>query len=472
MRMGRLATGPVRWFLAGAMFLGPFLVGSPASGQQSVSFQNAINAYDRYFGGERDLAVGDVNGDGIPDLAFAGAAGFYCYQSLGVLLGTGTGTFGTPSCFDPASTEALAVRFADMNGDGKLDLVAGSPCDTANNCATGNVGVLLGNGDGTFQPIISNTAGISAAGLGLMAVGDVNGDGIQDVVVSNAGSGDIEVLLGHGDGTLAPAIGYNTPYAVSGPSGTSDMSGGFMTGLALADIDGDGLADIALLSQCAANGNCGSGAFGFMLNLGGGVFQSSSPTDSFIGNTALIQAQLSSAMTLADFNGDGRPDVAVVSPGPSGGDGVVSILLTSPWLPTGTPTYSLGPTYDARGLGPIAISSADINRDGKPDLLVLSTLCPGCSDSSALAVFFGTGDGNFGYAFSNKTGPYGSAPLVVADLNRDGRPDVIANGSQVFVLLGEQAPPSVPLPRWSEMAEAAALLGIGLYLRRRITRPM
>src|ERR1700691_1087262 len=90
-----------------------------------------------------------------PTYVFAGGEGFYCGNMVGVLLGNGDGTFQPPTCYDPGSTEVLAISIADMNGDGTPDLIAAGPCDSGNNCATGNICILLGTGDGTFQPSIT-----------------------------------------------------------------------------------------------------------------------------------------------------------------------------------------------------------------------------------------------------------------------------------------------------------------------------
>src|SRR5262249_23128954 len=143
------------------------------------------------------VAVADVNGDGAPDLITAnyGAA----YGTVSVLLGNGDGSFQHQQGLAIGSN-TLSIAAVDVNGDGKPDLV------TANS-ATNTVSVLLGNGDGTFQPQQTLDVGSQPSSV---VVADVNGDGKADLIVANRGSlatpGDtVSVLLGNGDGTFQPA---------------------------------------------------------------------------------------------------------------------------------------------------------------------------------------------------------------------------------------------------------------------------
>ena len=147
-----------------------------------------------------EIAQGDFNGDGKPDLVIAD----YTLTSslpgtvLSVLLGEGDGTFQPAvSCSRPMGTPR-SVAVGDFNGDGFTDLVT-----AVNN----GVVVLLGNGDGTFQPQVRYAAGTYPA---FVAVGDFNGDGIADLVVTNQFSNDISILLGKGDGTFHAAVNYDS----------------------------------------------------------------------------------------------------------------------------------------------------------------------------------------------------------------------------------------------------------------------
>src|SRR5881628_2469498 len=147
----------------------------------------------------RSVAVGDFNGDGRLDLAVTNASSYDVPGTVSVLLGNGDGTFQSALSF-AAGSDARSVAVGDFNGDGRPDLAV------ANAGYPGTVSVLLGNGDGTFQPAQSFAAGSNAVSV---AVGDVNGDGRPDLVVAdlglNTGYSTVLVLLGNGDGTFQPA---------------------------------------------------------------------------------------------------------------------------------------------------------------------------------------------------------------------------------------------------------------------------
>jgi len=139
------------------------------------------------------VAVADVNGDGKPDLVVANlcaSSSTDCQYadpgSVGVLLGNGDGTFQAAVAYASGGVNARSVAVADVKGDGKPDLLVANYCDTSGNCQAngpGSVGVLLGNGDGTFQAAVAYASG----GFDAMIVGvaDVNGDGKPDLLVGN-----------------------------------------------------------------------------------------------------------------------------------------------------------------------------------------------------------------------------------------------------------------------------------------------
>jgi hypothetical protein len=143
------------------------------------------------------IAAGDVDGDGNLDLVLASSGS----GKIAVLLGNGDGTFKTPITFSVGFPFPLNPALADMNHDGKLDIIVGTN--------TTSVAVLLGNGDGTFQAAqTTSTPGVTAAGI---AVGDINGDGKLDVVAGGNGTGtSFSILLGKGDGTFQPATTLTT----------------------------------------------------------------------------------------------------------------------------------------------------------------------------------------------------------------------------------------------------------------------
>jgi len=161
--------------------------------------------------GPQGIAVGDLNGDGKVDIVAANQCGVDPNCRLGtisVLLGNGDGTFQKELSF-PGGFFPLSVAITDFNGDGHLDVAVADACGTDPTCTSnGTVGILLGNGDGTLQPLASYTA---TAGLIVRLVsGDFNGDHHPDVVAMSSQGPNLTVFLGNGDGTLGPGTNYVT----------------------------------------------------------------------------------------------------------------------------------------------------------------------------------------------------------------------------------------------------------------------
>jgi hypothetical protein len=171
------------------------------------------------------VAVGDFNGDGVPDLAVAN----YGSDTVSVLLGQGDGTF-RPATNYFVGFDPISVAVGDFNGDGILDLAVANQ-GSSPDYADGNVSVLLGQGDGTFRSARNYTAGIGPSSV---VVGDFNGDGIPDLAVADAGGG-ASVLLGNGDGTFGAALSYT--------AGRGPIS------VAVADFNGDGFPDLAVANN-------------------------------------------------------------------------------------------------------------------------------------------------------------------------------------------------------------------------------
>ena len=335
-----------------------------------------------YGSGAYSVAVADVNGDGKPDIVTS---------TVGVLLGNGDGTFQTEVTYGSGGS-AYSVALADVNGDGKPDIVV------ANNDDIATVGVLLGNGDGTFQTAV--TFGTGATYAYSAAVADVNGDGKPDIVVanwcSNGGckSGTLSVLLGNGDGTFQTAVTYGT-------------GGIYADSVAVADVNGAGKLDVVA-------GNYGNNNVGFLLGNGDGTFQGA-VTYGAGGSGAY-------SVAVADVNGDGKPDIVVANHGSSN----VGVLLGN-----GDGTFQGAVTYGAGGSGAQSVAVADVNGDGKPDIVVANYNSPG-----TVGVLLGNGDGTFQTAMTYGSG--GSYPdsAAVADVNGDGKPDiVVANLNNVGVLI-------------------------------------
>lgn len=325
------------------------------------------------------LTVGDFNGDGNPDLAVANEGS----NNVSILLGDGHGGFRTHVDY-PTGPEPSSIAVGDFNGDGKLDLaVADQNCPGGTCGSSGSVSILLGNGDGTFEPAVEYG---SEAGTYSVAVGDFNGDGKLDLVVAASGAGvadpgGIDVLLGNGDGTFQAAIRYGTG------SGTNPTS------VVVGDFNGDGKLDLAATNVACAS-PCGNVAV--LLGNGDGTFQAAV-------NYAAGAQPLSIAV--GDVNLDGKLDLIVANVSSNN----VSVLLGN-----GDGTFQSPANYSTND-GAFSVAVADLNGDGKPDLIALS---------GSLTVFLGNGNGTF-----QKGMNYGAGSDLLSvglgDFNNDGRLDAV-----------------------------------------------
>jgi hypothetical protein len=177
---------------------------------------------------------------------------------VGVLLGNGDGTFQPAVAYDTAGYFATSVAVADVNGDGKPDLLVLNECSEFTCKKPGSVAVLVGNGDGTFQPAVAYGSGGTFPFS--IAVADVNGDGRLDLLVANfcadlpcSQKGLLGVLLGNGDGTFQSAATYAT--------------GGYDTyWMAVADVNGDGKPDLLATNFCADSKCTTHGTVSVLLN--------------------------------------------------------------------------------------------------------------------------------------------------------------------------------------------------------------
>ena len=352
------------------------------------------------------VAVGDVNGDGRADLVVAN-----WYQSngingsLGVLLGNGDGTFQSPVSYSSGGLYAYSVAIGDVNGDGHADLVVANECQSNGDCSSGAVSVLLGNGDGTFQSAASYSAGYDAYSV---AIGDVNGDGHADLVVANQCqsssncNGAVSVLLGNGDGTFQAPVSYS--------SGGNDA-----LSVAIGDVNGDGHADLVVANECQSNGDCSSGAVSVLLGNGDGTFQA--PVSYRSGGSE------ATSVAIGDVNGDGHADLVVANQCNSDcSSGAVSVLLGN-----GDGTFQAPVSYSSGGYDALSVAIGDVNGDGHADLAV--------ANWAGVSVLLGNGDGSFQAAINTTIPVFGFGGLALADFNGDGKLDV-ASGAGDFLLLG------------------------------------
>lgn len=312
------------------------------------------------------VAIGDFNGDGKPDLAITD----FGNGKLSVLLGNGDGTFQTAVSYG-AGTRPISVAVGDFNGDGIPDLAV------ANNANSGTVSILLGVGNGTFKAGAAYAAGSSSRSV---AAGDFNGDGNLDLAVANQTSNNVSILIGNGDGTFKSPVNYN--------AGSAPV---FVTAAAL--VTG-GPLDLVVADASAGN----KSTLSVLLGNGNGTFQ-----------TALSYGTGSrpEAVAVADFNGDGIPDLAAADYNAN----EVSVLLG-----TGSGVFGQAVNY-ATGKEPVGIAAADFNGDGKADLVTANF------GQKNVSVLLGNGDGTFKSAVTYGAGS-GPRAIAAADLNGDNAPDL------------------------------------------------
>jgi hypothetical protein len=373
----------LREILLIAIFLGGLFHSMPsfAQGCPTPSFAPALTlpAGNDPFA----VAVGDFNGDGKPDIAVANAGGGVA-GNVSVLLGNGDGTFQAAVNYR-AGTGPDAVVVADFNSDGKLDLAVANPPD-------GTVSILLGRGDGTFKPAVNYHAGAGAARL---AVGDFNGDSKLDLVIGSSTGvcGGFSVLLGNGDGTFKSAVSYDV--------------GACHRGVAVGDFNGDGKADLALVGGLGLVGK-----ISVLLGNGDGTFQAA--VDYAVGAGQ-------HSIAVGDLNGDGKADLVAANYVSA----TISVLLGN-----GDGTFQTAVNYDV-GQNPQSVAVGDFNGDGKADLAVAN------SGDGTISVLLGNGDGTFQPAVNFYAGTRPDY-FAVGDFNGDGTPDLavpVSDDNNIAVLL-------------------------------------
>jgi hypothetical protein len=345
---------------------------APGGGTSNVAFFNvtkpinplAITRSDFASGqSPQAVVVADFNGDGKQDIAVLNGNA----NTVSIFLGNGDGTFQTPlSSFATAPGNPVAAVAGDFNNDGKLDLAIVVE-------RVGEVSILLGNGDGTFQSHQDFVVGNNPLSLNL---GDFNGDGNLDIVVANANDNTVSVLLGNGNGTFANKADYAT--------------GGHPKAVAVGDMNGDGFLDLV-----TANNN--DNTVSVLLGNGSGTFASHSD---------FTTAALPTSVAVGDFNKDGKLDVAISSASTK-----ASVLLGNGDGTLGTHTdYNIG-------LNAQWLIASDLNADGKLDLVIANF------GENSVSVLQGNGDGTFKTANSYPTNG-GPGWIATGDFNGDGKPDL------------------------------------------------
>jgi len=382
------------------------------------------------------VAVADVNGDGRPDIVTAN----YSDNTVSVLLGNGDGTF-RPDPYSslglPPGTFAVGIRpasvaVADVNGDGQLDIVTANSGDKANGYA-GTVSVLLGDGKGNFAPDSNSSQGLPAGtfavgyGARSLVVADVNGDGRPDIVTANFDAGTVSVLLGDGKGDFAP-----DSYSSRGFSAGTFAVGKGPVSVAVADVNGDGHPDLVT----ANGGYYISSLYGYrgrtvsvLLGNGKGSFTPDPYRSPGLPAGTFAVGSDPDSVALADVNGDGRLDIVTANYN----DNTVSVLLgdgQGNFAPDPHSSPGLPPGAFAVGTSPAYVAVADLG-NGHADIVAANQL------DDTVSVLLGNADGTFQPAQSFAVGVEPNA-VAVADFG-NGHPDIVTANqldNTVSVLLG------------------------------------
>ena len=389
----------------------------------------SINSTPSSFGA---AAAADVNGDGRTDVVEFDATS----HSITVFFGNVDGTF-TPGPITPASVDAAVIAAGDFNGDHKIDVVLATtdPALTSNTLTT-----YLGNGSGNFTSGSTTVAGYPVS---WMAPADLNGDGKTDMILVSPQA--TSIWMSKGDGTftagarfassnvacgdfnhdgkidLALAADHNVDIYLGNGDGTATKSGTYIVGsvgsttkdaIKGGDVDGDGNLDLVVASTF-------DGTISVIRGKADGTFQQ--PTRDFIGDYATPQVFLS------DYDRDGKLDLLM-----SVSSGYSAFPMFSFAHGNGDGTFGLNSaavtfnSYAAPHDGNAVI--ADVNRDGKPDIVVIERNPDAPSTGYRLAVLLNDGTGTFAAPISTNTGTQSwdqSPHLTMADVNGDGIVDAV-----------------------------------------------
>lgn len=370
------------WMIAFCVSIIYGLVVLFSTGAHAQTIASANFTTTSKFGGElqRGTVVGDFNGDGRPDIA----ALSYGTNTLSIFLASATQPFQTEtpiliSGWPLAQPTGMAA--ADLNGDGILDLAVV-------NEANGLLVILQGVGDGNFFTASSTFATDGAQSL---AIADFNGDGNLDIAVTSLFQSTFTVLLGNGAGQFPIWLEHDEEHwNVLEPAG-----------LAAADVNNDGHNDLVIASRADDS---------ILVWLGAG--------DAYGVGTSipLVAGFAPAAVKLVDIDGDGQLDIVVV-----GASSAAVLRATDEHGTWAAPLYLPMPFSSGTD-----IAVADVNGDGKLDIVAVAYLDP------VMAIAYGRGDGSFDtattLAVTHDGMSDGVMSIVAADLNSDGRIDLIGGG--------------------------------------------
>jgi hypothetical protein len=390
----------------GSGSLGVLLGNGDGTFRASVTYATGLRAANA-------LIVGDLNGDGWPDVVVANNDGYCLTGCLSVLLNNGDGTFQNAVIYSSGGFDIYSLAIADVDGDGKADLVVANECGPSL-CQSSYIGVLLGNGDGTFRSVTTYTLTGSLYALSV-AVADLNHDGKPDLLVaaeSSNGAGTVTVFLNKGDGTFPTQMSYST--------------GGYGGGSVItADVNGDGKIDAVVTNYVFSSTIQSYGSVGVLLGNGDGTF----------GKVAVYPVGLSPyPAATGDFNGDGALDIVVGDAAKFGYPNVlgkVQVLMNK-----GNGTFITPATsFSTGGFNAYSVAVANLNSDGNPDV-VIADGCDNYQDScpsGGVAVLLGRADKTT-TAITSSSNPSSLGQSVTFTAKITGSSSPVPNGTTVEFL--------------------------------------
>jgi hypothetical protein len=358
-------------------------------GYENGSFGNQITYSTSYDSLPYFVVVADFNHDHYLDIAVAN----YGTDNVGVFLGYGNGSFTTQTTYSTSlRSSPYSIAVNDFNNDGQLDIVVA-------NSGTNNVGILLGNGNGTFlsQTTYSISPGSRPQSI---IIGDFNQDNQLDIAVSNYATSNISILIGYDNGSFATPTMHSTGIN-SGP-----------LGMGVGDFNNDNQSDIAVVNYDLNN---------VFVLIGYSMIQSKNPTSYSTGvGSSPFQ------IAIGDFDNDTHLDLAVVNSGTNNA-GV--------FLGYGNGSFREQVTYSTgNGSHPYALIVRDLDNDYRLDILVANP------NTQSLGILYGYGNGTFATMVTYLTG-YSSYPRSIAidDFNNDNHLDIAYvdyNNNNIGIFLG------------------------------------
>jgi hypothetical protein len=389
------------------------------SAQSNVSFETFGVSQNNNGGSGYNAALvtGDFNNDGKPDIVQCCNAN----EQLIFIEGNGDGTFKTPSVAFPTKVDAPVLVAADINGDGKLDLIGIGALNPAQPPAPSSYSLLvwLGNGDGTFQAPQTYNIGSDVVNFGPVVVGNFFDDGHPDVAV-NPDNGEIYLFRNSGTGTLV----FDKTISPS--------SGNILEALVAGDLNGTGISDLAI-AYPTSNEAYPTVQVSVLWNDGKGNF-----TQDNVGSYA--EQSLPDLLSVSRLNGTAQMDLVVAHTCSSGCMGIDAYYGQG-----NNKVYKRTVINDVSGDNIPALQGplfgVDVNGDGYGDIVAEAILCnPDTSNNNCvsapegLAVWLGNADGSFQqtpqYFFTSSSD---TGPVAMADFNRDGMMDfaeVALNGPE------------------------------------------